>query len=277
LLLGFPASEAGNPLLIPIAGHELGHTTWQLRNLDQEFGPKINDRIVATLNSRASDYQTYFERKFQDDLIDRGNWSPAYQSALRQSQETFCDFLGIRMFGTSFLHASAYLMSPGGTNRVGTYPSLRVRVANQLKAASILSIDAPEGYASWFLDSATPKASQKEIFLLSLADDATASIRDDLLAKAIKLVDDAGIPLPSTDECARIRKAFERLTPAAHVRELADVAVAAWDMYYEKELWSDLAVKDESKRETLRIETLNELVLKTIEIMEFEQRTKDAT
>src|SRR5258708_1445850 len=33
VLIGLPASEAENPLLVPLAGHELGHSVWRRRNL----------------------------------------------------------------------------------------------------------------------------------------------------------------------------------------------------------------------------------------------------
>ena len=114
VLLGLPASESGNPLLIPLAGHELGHTTWQRKSLREKYGKQIQASILDNAKKQKSRYDEFFTGGLDLPLI-VGNLDPAIQCSLRQAEETFCDFFGLRLFAVSFLHAFAYLLTPGGT------------------------------------------------------------------------------------------------------------------------------------------------------------------
>lgn len=49
VLIGFPAPESGNPLLIPLAGHELGHTVWKGRSLASKYKKSIEDTILSLI------------------------------------------------------------------------------------------------------------------------------------------------------------------------------------------------------------------------------------
>ena len=40
-------------------------------------------------------------------------WEQAVAWCLRQAEESFCDFIGVRLFHLSYLDAFAYLLSPG--------------------------------------------------------------------------------------------------------------------------------------------------------------------
>ena len=46
VLIGVPTSEASNALLIPLAGHELGHNIWAKQKWRETFGPLLADAIV---------------------------------------------------------------------------------------------------------------------------------------------------------------------------------------------------------------------------------------
>ena len=37
ILIGQPATESSNPFVIPLAGHELGHSVWAIKGLGKEF------------------------------------------------------------------------------------------------------------------------------------------------------------------------------------------------------------------------------------------------
>ena len=269
VLLGLPASESGNPLLVPLAGHELGHTTWQQNKLEEIFGPIIVKRIFESAKNRPIDYHHVFGRELGDDLFAQQNLGAAYQWAFRHAEETFCDFFGLRLFGKSYLHAFAYLLTPGGTRRDFYYPSLGTRIDNMVTAAGTMSITAPPKFSEGFLDELSPKCSERDQYLLKLADDAAESMREELLVKAVSIADDAGAPKHSHDMVERIRKAFGILTPASHIGNLTNILAAAWESYYDTDLWVGVVPSDE------RLATLNELVLKSIEILEFEERTKE--
>src|ERR1700733_2146910 len=41
VLIGLPASESGNALIIPLSGHELGHSVWTTYGLDAKIRPEL--------------------------------------------------------------------------------------------------------------------------------------------------------------------------------------------------------------------------------------------
>ena len=196
------------------------------------------------------------------------NLDPAIQCALRQAEESFCDFFGLRLFAESFLHAFAYLLTPGGTRRVANYPNTKTRITNLLMAAKTMGISPPDDFAHWFRDDIT-MFGPKEQFLVELADDATASITASLLSEAIEIANAASVPTHSKVKVELVRNAFSLLTPAAQIGDLVNILVAAWEVQYEVNLWEGI-VPGKDRRDTL-----NELVLKSIEILEFEERMSD--
>lgn len=269
VLLGLPASESENPFLVPLAGHELGHTAWKLKKLSDEFGPFIFKHILQTAKKRSNEYEKHFGRQFGNDLIDRDIVTPAYQWSLRQAEETYCDLLGLRLFGTSYLHAFAYLLSPGGIRRAVRYPSLRTRIQCMLTTAESLNIDYPEKYSEWFLDDIKPEFSDSEKFMLELADNATESAKDLLLSRARDLADNALIPTAVPTKIDQVIEAFKLLTPAANIGDLSSILNAAWDLYDCDDLWPDHRLEGDP------VEVLKELVLKSIEILEFEEKMRE--
>jgi hypothetical protein len=52
VLIGIPASESENPLVLPLAGHELGHTLWGANQLAQIFDAKVEDEMLSVLATR---------------------------------------------------------------------------------------------------------------------------------------------------------------------------------------------------------------------------------
>jgi len=55
VLIGFPAPESSNPLLIPLAGHELGHTIWNVRDLSSKYKKRIEEKIIAEIREHFDD------------------------------------------------------------------------------------------------------------------------------------------------------------------------------------------------------------------------------
>ena len=222
---------------MPLAGHELGHTTWQSHSLEREYGPAIWKHIVKSVKDRPKDYNRCFERSFNDDLIDQQNLGPAYDWALRQSEESFCDFLGARLFAASYLHAFAYLITPGGMNRIPSYPSLRTRVENLLKAAEFFSFESPDEFATFFLDDITPKCTDKDGFLLELADSSAANLTEVFLKKVDEIAGTATVPTNTIEKIHRVKQSFELLTPAADIGDLTNILAAAWNLFYQHDLY----------------------------------------
>ncbi len=265
ILLGFPASESTNPLLIPLAGHEFGHTTWQRKELALKFGPLVQSKLFALTKEREAEYEELFSAKL-DSLFAPQNLAPAYQSAMHQAEEVFCDFFGVRLFGVSYLYAFAYLLTPGGTRRSAEYPALEDRIANLVRAVSTPDIELPIDFADSFLKELKPKCSPKDQFLLDLADAASASINDQLLQESINIANRADMPMFDAESVASITASFRTLSPASNAANLTSILTAAWELYYDMDLWNGIVEKEG------RLETLHELVLKSIEILEFEER-----
>lgn len=265
VLLGLPASESGNPLLVPIAGHELGHTTWHRRSLNNEFGPAVSSEIDKLVATDPDKYKQLFGSDLND-LFKAQNLAPAHYFAMRQVEESFCDFLGVKLFSESYLYAFAYLVTPGIGERSQNYPSMTDRVDNMLKAASVYGVSAQPHYADEFAIEKHPSLNDKEQFLLDLADAARAELVHRLIEKAGSIATAANVPQRSDANIASVAKHFARLTPAFAIGDLTNILNAGWKSYHDEELWQGLPFD--------RISTLNELVLKSIEILEIEERTK---
>src|SRR5579872_782473 len=52
VLIGLPAQESSNPLLISLAGHELGHKVWQQQKLSARFDAQIRKALVTALENQ---------------------------------------------------------------------------------------------------------------------------------------------------------------------------------------------------------------------------------
>jgi hypothetical protein len=265
VLLGLPASESGNPLLIPIAGHELGHTAWQRRDLAAKYGPRLAALVVGNAKAEPDLYKKHFGSNLNDLFLSQ-NLAPAYELALKQAEESFCDFAGLRIFSESYLYAYAYLCLPGGFHRSWTYPSSAERIGNIVKASADYNVDVPPEFEKWFEDDKSSAVTDKEEYLLRAADKARQMIVTDLIAEAESLVTQGGIPGRSASEISRVLNSFKQTTPASNIENLSSLLNAAWTIFFDPGFWGS-AVDN-------RIDFLYELVLKSFEIMEYERRVK---
>lgn len=140
VLIGFPATESDNPHILPLAGHELGHTLWAVRDVDKDILPVLKTTIVTELQSNWAKYEEFFpgtqKTQLSTDLVAMAIWSDALDWSLGQAEEAFCDFVGLRIFGTSYLEAFSFLIAPRlGQRRLEVYPSIQDRVAYMCQAA----------------------------------------------------------------------------------------------------------------------------------------------
>lgn len=49
VLIGLPASESDDPLIIPLSGHELGHSVWKVYDLTARFTPILENNILRRI------------------------------------------------------------------------------------------------------------------------------------------------------------------------------------------------------------------------------------
>jgi hypothetical protein len=142
VLIGIPAPESSNPLLIPLAGHELGHTIWRVRSFASKYTERIEREVVAQIESRLKAYQDlytdHFAKKGQvySNIFVKQNIAMPVQWALKQCEEHFCDFVGLYLFDQAYLNAFAYLLAPHmAGQRSPLYPNTLTRVKKLLDAA----------------------------------------------------------------------------------------------------------------------------------------------
>lgn len=272
VLLGLPAAESGNPLLTPLAGHELGHTVWQRKNLIAKFSKQLDQTIRSTASADSEKYEQLFGHKLSDlfaaqsGLFAAQVLSQAHAWATKQAEESFCDFIGIRIFGESYFHAFAYLLSPGLTNqRSFNYPSTRTRTDNAEKAAIRFGATVPHGFSSSFLDS-PPATDDRAKFLSTLVDAALSDAVPNLLTEVDVIGQAAMIPSTSVDRVRDAFECFKLIVPATGAESLANILNAGWKAYLDADLWKEIPHVQRRKREVL-----SELILKSVEVFEIEQ------
>jgi len=270
--IGLPSSESDNPLLIPLSGHELGHSIWTTYKIDLEFVPEFIKAIKDYIRDNWDDYTSHFPKVKEEELNTvlavQQTWQQARSWLFAQAKETFCDFIGLRIFGTSFLHAYAYLFAPNVSSpRSVKYPNPIKRVNNLITAANAegYKFKIPDGYKDMFKDRPLPELTKGEKFQLEIADHVLDSKADILIKRAEKLISKTRIPRPCETQSDMICKRFKFVVPGEKAKSLADILNGAWKAYNNSELWKHLP-KINKKKEAV----LKDLVLKNIEIFTYE-------
>jgi hypothetical protein len=273
VLIGLPAHESSNPLLLPLAGHELGHTIWMDRNIHSQFSRPIENEILSQItDSRWNEFRELHpevkeKTEVTDDLIVRQTWWPAREWAARQIEETFCDMVGLRIFGESYCQAFAYLLAPGlRSARSVIYPNRRRRITNMSTAAKAYGVSTPPNFVDLFEDMTEPAEYERnKKFLLSLADYSSQCQTDAIIKLASEIVTNAGVTLPSKEKADDIYADLELIAPAQQAGCLANILNAGWRGFHDEELWSEIPqIKS-------RPNVLKELLLKSIEVLEYEE------
>lgn len=270
VLIGLPASESANPLLIPLAGHELGHSLWlKSKFYDQgSIKQSIQNNVETLMKTRWTDFKEVFS--YIGDTPNIGLLTfpillPIKKYAERQAVETFCDFVGLRIFGESFLHATAYMMSSNDLEeRSLFYPKVKTRIGNLIKAAKKYKVEYPSNFLDMFEGAKEPE-DQQASFSVSVSDEVLTTFIDDLIDEADVLITNSGIQKWDANEAKRIYNDFVIAIPARSSKTLPDILNAAWLAYHDKNLWNDIPQIKDRKDEVLK-----ELVLKNIEVFEYE-------
>lgn len=275
VLIGLPAPESSNPLLIPLAGHELGHSAWTMNNraVDYAISPVVRQQVIAVIRQRWNDFTTHFPglgiapAQVATDLAAIACWNRAASWGQKQAEEIFCDCLGLRLFGASYLEAFAYLLAPCiAGERPLLYPNTLARVAHLSTAAGTYGVPVPAGYQQLFEDNTQPPLAPADDFLLSVADQAVGNAVAHIVGQANQVVANSGLPAPTDAEAARILAKFDLVVPAEKCAGLPDILNAAWRAFNDPAFWQNNPQISSKKDEVLK-----ELVLKNIELFEIER------
>jgi hypothetical protein len=283
VLIGLPAPESSNPLILPLAGHELGHSVWEQYECHINFDFKILNRILDQMTGGKwevfKDFYPNFTKNSLNSLRNEKitNLFPypvlaSHMWAVGQAKEMFCDFMGLRTFGKSFLHAFAYLTSPGSLiQRSLDYPNMKRRIFHLINCANKMEIDIPTDYKDTFIQENEP-ADPATALLVSISDTVTASLEQDLIELANKFADDKNLPKKNEEIVKGICESYEKwVTPSKDSASLIDIMNAGWECYLNDDLWKEIpqikGINDEDFVKN-RKRVLRDLLLKSLEITE---------
>lgn len=275
VFIGIPASECQNPLIMPLAGHELGHVIWRRQGAYKEFEVNILRTILQRYEENWDEFTKLFgpndKSAISSDLFIRSKWVESFKICQRQLEEVFCDYVGFYIFGPSFLYSFRYLIAPG-FKRNHFYPSIRDRVAYIVYLANIYNVSGFDDYTDGFDEEDTEMSPQGK-FILKMADLATRALYVELPALVEKHCEGAEKFDTGSAEEYPIETCFRALVPAASVKSMAAVVNAAWKLRLDLDGWNILTnIQDVDHRRKEKLRVLADLVLKSFEVFEYRKR-----
>ncbi|WP_265528313.1 hypothetical protein [Sphingomicrobium marinum] len=256
VLVGGPAHESSGALLMPISGHEIGHSAWKFNGLADAIGSKFTsaiENLLAKDEDLSGELKTHLGEDCAGFLRDEG---------IRRVEELFCDAFGLILFGEAYFYAFEYLIYPGGSERDSDYPSEEHRVRFLMDCAEKEGIELPEGIGEgWRL---SPDNPVHDSDVEELLDKAAAAIESDIYAAATKLIDDSTIPRPNSELIAQVEANFRKAVPHPNATDLSNIVCAGWRIF---------RAQGESKIDP-KI-SVEEPMLKSIEVSEYLHRTSE--
>lgn len=280
VLIGMPSSESSNALILPLAGHELGHSVWQNEQLENKYASKIEGKARQYFKDNWKGFQTAFQQpaslrptnaQFTANSILVDALSRIVAISLSQTEETFCDALGARLFGASYAFAFHYLLAPslGGTRSL-EYPRLSVRAKN-LSAFGGLNLKSLgfENYMAEFQDR-EPGLAPADDFILGAADNIAQQMSATMYRHAKRIATTkASKFMPDPKAQKNILKMFTHGVPARAPRSISDILNAGWEyVMLNKDTF------DEKERSL--VDWVSELILKSVEVLELRMRLDHA-
>jgi hypothetical protein len=284
MLIGLPACESSNPLLLPLSGHEIGHYIWRNCNLFEKLKDDVASHIFDNILKAWDEYISinpnvkvdslaYIDKKsyLENDIWARRTWSNAFEYIKRQAEECFCDYMGLVIFRESYLRAFAYFLSPTfAGSRYPYYPNTKDRAQYLVRASTSIGIETPEDYEAMFANNiAPPYLSILEKYQLDLADRTIDSMGEILIKKATDIMTGIGDQY-STNKVNDINIRLEKVIPLEGSESIVNIMIAGWKAYMNDDLWS--GQPEISKRKD---DILKDLILKNIEILDIEQRGQE--
>ncbi|MFO1485913.1 MAG: hypothetical protein U1F71_21305 [Verrucomicrobiaceae bacterium] len=251
VLIGQPAPESSNPFFLPLAAHELGHSIWREKRFDDEF--------LADLKKAFPNETDEGQEMTEDDECRK--WCSL------QLQETFCDLIGVRVFGTSYLHAFRHFLA-GCVGRSEVYPSDYDRAVIQKAMCDRYQFLCPKGFLKCF-DQKDDKAADVDNELLSKVDEVRKTLTSKLHLMVDSIASERSIPMPDNKKRKGCLDRLRWFVPITGARSLADIMNAAWEAAHTENFFKNPRLNEQPE------EHLKEVVLKSIEVFEIEQRMSD--
>lgn len=311
-----PGCEATNPLLLPLAGHELGHAVWERDNVRKRFWDEYANRVTDFLFQSRADFPTVDAdigderdpkeiRKILEETTKNESYANACRLVSSQLEELFCDFVGLYLFGSAFLYAFTYFLSPDfPAERSPKYPTVHSRLKQLSMAHEMFSekwggdcfppLPNVEGdfwpRPSDHQNISIKQNDQHRKLLQSGVDQIALDLAPQLVGEILRLGERPGwtdIRAANTkSRCDEICTTDYRwLVPAENSLGIGNIVNAGWEVATNSDFWEThpfLGRTEEEKRlETRdpesavlarekRRQALHELLLKNIEVLEYE-------
>jgi hypothetical protein len=263
VFIGSPAPESGNPMLIPLAGHEIGHSAWRTFDCLATHSTAVAGAVDAELVKNTTAHSDLLRRmplaSLQASLIkDR-----CTEHAMKQLEEVFCDLFGLYIFGEGYVAAFDYLLGPGAYDRDLNYPSDATRIRFLQDALSSFKITVePSLFQFWSISKSSRDDQSTAAVVDAVVEQLVPLVRADLQVRMAPI-----FALPNEIAVKAIADSFRRGQPFGDKAEIGEIVTAGW-----KELrhLDAKSCTDLERRKSYRV--LNDLVLKTVEVAEYHDR-----
>ena len=277
VMLGLPAQESENPLLIPLSGHELGHCIWALYNQRENLKDKIREKLYKIVKEiYLKDIERIFSHltesintaELENDLYINQLLAEPFEMAIKHTMEIFCDFIGLKLFSEAYLYAISYIMAPNPSRRRSpNYPKNLDRMHHLLDCAKDYGVSIPPDFLGNFTEEPEPIMTMKLYF--DIADDTSRAMVPYLIVLAKEIIESKSIPNRSQSEVAREVNLLKKRIPISSATSISDIVNAGWICYLDDTIWLINEIKPEEKDRLIK-----ELILKSFEVYEVERRLK---
>lgn len=273
VVIGLPASEASNAFVLPAVGHELGHLLWSDNNVTQEISKLASEKANELRNTTFADRANALigSAQGQGELDTLTSLSLSVDWSIRQLEEVFCDLTGLYLFGPSFLDCFEYMLEPPPMrHRDPLYPSVKQR-ASFLQDSSARFRAEATSFADKFEEQQNPfeKQAEADRFALDLADAVTRELAP-AMADRVHSLCSSVIAYAPQEMVEQVSASFMLGIPAERADGLDSILNAGWITFKNPDFMTGEA--DET-----RMAALNELIFKSIEILEIEKIMGHAT
>ncbi|MBN1599036.1 MAG: hypothetical protein JW894_12145 [Bacteroidales bacterium] len=251
VFIGLPVAEAENPLIVPLSGHELGHSIWDNTSFDNKYRALLQTEILTKYSSSYDNTEIGYMTEV----------------SLIKCIEYFCDFIGIGLFGESYLYSFSYLLAPKISKSLNqSHPNAKNRAIAMLKAAKHFNNDLPTNFENLFKTQLNPSINRRDK-LLEISENIASSQVDALIQDVSILLKNKGVIYAKPSNYSELKSQILSGVPVSSANSLADITNVAWDVYFEENKWDDIKISENKK-----IAFLNELTIKSYEILEINQR-----
>ena len=174
------------------------------------------------------------------------------------------------LFGESYLFAFAYIVAPGSGVMPGSmYPSHKTRV-DVLRAVALKEGVVLPDFGSLGLTEQEFRENPRERFVRRMAATGVNDAIETLWTVVSSLVGEADLRRPNPTNAVRHLHEIRMGIPAYQPVGLGDIINAGWAFFRETQ-----NAKIDKKSLLERYDSLNEIMLKTIEVLEFRRRTNN--